>query len=195
MNEKKLYSYRLYFTGLITIAIWSLLIWSHYHGGVTSHHLLHREELPAISNWWSGLLIPLLTWFLSYRIQKRVFQNKGEHSNVSKPLITIVYGFFAALLYGVLVSIFFTYDIASVPGYMLLGILVIALFYPIYRAECILGFVLGMTIIFGAFIPTIVAGIFSLPGILLYRLIRPTIIYLSANIFRKASLTKHQINK
>ena len=85
MSEKVFFKTSLYFTGIVTIAIWSLLAWNHYHGGVPSHHILHREDLPAISNWWGGLLLPLLTWFLLYRIQKRLMRDNVEKSKVSKP--------------------------------------------------------------------------------------------------------------
>lgn len=173
MNEKILYTYRLYFTGDIAIAIWSLLVCTHYNGGVQSHHLLHREELPAISNWWSGLLIPLLSWFLLYRVQKRIVHNKCEEPQLPKQFGNIIAGFIAALCYGVLIAIFFTYQFTSIPGFMLLGILLIAFLYPIHQSECILGFILGMTVTFGAFIPTLVACIFSLIGFLIYRFVRP----------------------
>jgi hypothetical protein len=176
MNTKKLYYYRLYFTGVVTIVIWSLLVWTHYHGGVQSHHLLHREELPSISNWWSGLLIPFLSWILLYRIQKRVLVAQFEKSLLVKLYGNIMRAFIFSLCYGILISILFTYHVASIPGYMILGILLIAFFYPVYRSECILGFVLGMSVTFGAFIPIMVACIFSLIGLLIYRFIRPVLL-------------------
>ncbi len=33
MTEKMFFKTRLYFTGIVTIAIGSLLAWNHYHGG------------------------------------------------------------------------------------------------------------------------------------------------------------------
>ncbi len=175
MNKKILYNYRLYFTGMITIAIWSLLIWSHYNGDVQSHHLLQRKELPEISNWWNGLIIPLVTWFLLYRTKKRIVTNSYNNSKELKVPASIINGFIVALIYGALIAVLFTYDVASIPGYLLLGILLIAFFYPVYRAECILGLVLGMTVTFGAFIPTLLAVIFSILGFLINRFIRPAI--------------------
>lgn len=195
MNERNLYLYRLYFTGVITIAIWSLLVWDHYHAGVPSHHLLHRKELPAISNWWSGLLIPLLSWFLLYRVQNGITQNKQGRSQGLELFKNILYGFAAALFYGVLVSIFFTYGFASIPGYLLFGILLIAFFYPVYMAVCILGFVLGMTFTFGAFISTAVACIFSLIGFLIYRFIRPAILHIISKAFHRLPPDKMVTNR
>lgn len=175
---------------MITIEIWALLIWTHYNGGVPSHHLLHRKELPAISNWWSGLLIPLLSWFLLYRIQKRIFQKKNEKSQVTSLFRIVKIGFTVALFYGALIAVLFIYNVASIPSYLLLSLLLIAFFYPIYLAECILGFVMGMTVTFGAFLPTIVAFVFSLIGFLIYQFIRPAIAYIMLKIFHKASLNK-----
>ena len=175
MNEKTLYTYRLYFTGIVTTAIWLLLLWTHYNGGVQSHHLLHREELPAISNWWSGLLIPALCWGLLYRVQKRLMQVPQWSAEAPVLLKKSLYGFTAALCYGALIALAFTLKIDSVPGYLILGVLFIALFYPVYRAECVLGFILGMTVTFGAFIPTIVAAIFAIPAYLISRIIAPFI--------------------
>lgn len=190
MNEKILNSYRWSFIGLITIAIWSLLIWSHFHGGVTSHHLLHREDLPAISNWWSGLLIPLLSWFLLYRVQKRIMRNKDERSLQAKFPTSIVYGFIIALSYGALVSVLFILKFASIPGYFLLGLWFIALFYPVYRAECILGFVLGMTIAFGAVLSTAISVVISLGAVFMYLIIRPAILFIISKLFHKVSTTR-----
>ena len=62
---------RIPLTITVTILIFALLIWQHFHGGVPSHHILHQADLPSISNWWGGLLLPVLTWVLSDKIQNR----------------------------------------------------------------------------------------------------------------------------
>jgi hypothetical protein len=43
-------------TSIVSITISSLLAWNHFHGGVPSHHILAREDLPEISNWWGGII-------------------------------------------------------------------------------------------------------------------------------------------
>jgi hypothetical protein len=197
MSEKVFFKTSLYFTGIVTIAIWSLLAWNHYHGGVPSHHILHREDLPAISNWWSGLLLPLLTWFLLYRIQKRLMRDNVEKSKVSKYRANILYGFTGALFFGILLSVFFTFDYSNISGYMLTGLFLLALFFPIHRAECMLGFVIGMTFTFGAVLPTAVGSILALVGAVLYLYVRPVILYLTSRFVRIVSSNKQapQINK
>ena len=57
-------------TAAAAIYIAGLLSWQHLHGGVVSHHILHRSDMPAISNWWGALILPLLTWVLAGRISR-----------------------------------------------------------------------------------------------------------------------------
>ena len=185
MNENSFLKTRLCFTGIAAIAIWSLLAWNHYHGGVPAHHILNRKDLPAISNWWGGILFPLLTWVLLYRIQKRLINNNAGKSNTSKLPAGIIYRFSAALLFGILLAVFFTLGYNDIPGYMLMGLLVLALFFPIYRAECILGFVIGMVFTFGAVLPTAVGSILALTGAVLYLYVRRLILYLASGFIRK----------
>ena len=177
MNDKILFRYRLYLTGLVTIAIWSLLIWNYYHVGVPSHHLLAQEDLPSFSNWWGGLSLPLLTWFLSYRIQRKIDKGKDKDSEKANIPSHVVYGFVGALLFGTVLSIFFTLGNEEIPFYMMMGLLVLALFFPIYRAECFLGFVFSMAFAFGGVLPIIIGSVLTLLGAVLYLLIRPAILF------------------
>ncbi|MBC6607502.1 hypothetical protein H8B13_11795 [Hymenobacter sp. BT188] len=195
MNEKLFFKTRLYFTGIVTIAIWALLAWGHYHGGVPSHHIMARADLPKISNWWGGILLPLLTWFLLYRIHKRVSNNKNKKPEWLTFSINIVYGFFGGLFFGILLSTFFTFGFSDVLGYMLNGLFLLALFFPIYRAECVLGFVIGMTFTFGAVIPTVAGSIFALIGIVLYLFIRPVILYMASSLVHIVSPNKKETDR
>jgi hypothetical protein len=173
MKNFNIFKAKIYFTGIISMSIWGLLAWDYFHGGVPSHHILHREDLPEFSNWWGGILLPLLTWFLLYRIQKRENLTK-----IQSPFpIKVIYGFLAALLFGVLLSTFFSFGNTEMPGYMVLGLPVLALFYPIYRAECFLGFVIGMTFIFGGVLPTGIGSIFAIIAFLIHKLVRPVGLY------------------
>ena len=168
------------------MAISSLLAWNHYHGGVPSHHILARKDLPEISNWWGGLLLPVLTWFLLYRVQKRLMKNSDEKSQVSTFPVHTLYGFAGALLFGILLSTFFTLGYAAIPGYMMNGLFILALFFPIYRAECLLGFVIGMTFTFGAVLPTVIGSILALIGAVIHLGVRPAILYVTSRLVRLA---------
>jgi len=182
MNEKNFFKIRLYLTGAVTVAVWALLAWNYYHGGVPSHHIAANKDLPAISNGWGALLLPLLTWFLLYRVQKRAFANK--HGNTEDPRIfrRTLYGFAGALLFGVLISVCFTFGYADITGNLVLSLLPLALFIPLYRAECLLGFVVGMTVTFGAVLPTGFGTFLVLVSLVLYLVIRPVILYFLSKV-------------
>ncbi len=192
MSKKMFFKTRLYITGVVSMAIWSLLAWNHYHGGVPSHHILARKDLPEVSNWWGGLLLPVLTWFLLYRVQKRLMKTGDEKSQGSKFPVLTLYGFAGALLFGTLLSTFFTLGYAGIPGYMMMGLFILALFFPIYRAECILGFVVGMTFTFGAVLPTGIGSILALIGAVLYLIVRPAILYVASRLIRMVSLSQRK---
>ncbi|WP_394773670.1 hypothetical protein [Flavobacterium sp.] len=187
MNEKLFFKAQLYFTAIITIAIFTLLSWNYFHEGVPSHHILNDKSLPEISNWWGALLLPSLSSFLFYTLKKRVVI-KDENQNIHRFPINIVYAFISALILGILLSVFFTLGYENFPAYILLIILVSGLFFPIYRAEYFLGFVIGMTFTFGAVLPTVVGFILVLIGAFLYLGIRPLILYIvSRFLFRVVS--------
>ena len=176
MTEKEFFKIGLYFTTIITVAIWSLLIWDHFHGGVPSHHMLQNEDLPEFSNWLGGILIPLLTWFLFYRVQKRI----GNDLTVFKFSVNILYAFIAALSFSLLLSVFFTLGYLEIPFYMIVSLLVLTLFLPIYKAEYFLGFVIGMTFTFGGVLSIGIISILSLIGAILYRIVKPGLLFIIA---------------
>ncbi len=188
MTEKEFFRIRLYFTGFATLAIGALLIWNHSHGGVPSHHVLADETLPLISNWWGILVIPLLTLFLTYRIQKRIY--RPGYQETSSSLNQVLYEFLGALSFGILLAVFFTLGNSDMPGYMILGLLPLALFFPIYRAEYLLGFVFGMTFTFGSVLPTGVGSILVLIGAGIFLLIRRGIIFVGSKFITSVSPVK-----
>lgn len=174
MKFAKIMDKRLLFTLLVALCIWSLLIWQYFHDGVPSHHLLQRNDLPSISNWWGGILLPFLTWFLVGRINMR----KGmENSNEA------IGGFVGALFYGIALSASFVYDFGPVSSLIVPGLLVIALFLPIYRSQYFLGFVLGTSYTFGALLPMGFGVVVALISFAIYNFLRPIPQY----IFRKIS--------
>jgi len=153
-----------------------LLAWQHVHGGVPAHHLLADPSLPTVSNWWGLLTLPLLAWFLLGRIDAR---RKADPASV--PRITAAFG--GALLYGAALAALFAAGYTSVTDSMALVIFALALFLPLYRAEYVLGFVLGMTWSFGAILPMIAAAIFAGAGALLHLGVR--FLYTRAMLLRR----------
>ena len=177
MKVAELLGKRILLASLVALFIWSLLIWQHFQGGVPSHHLLQRSELPSVSNWWGGIILPFLTWFLVGRINMR---KDIENSNA------VIGGFFGALFYGIALSVSFVYGFEQISSLMGLGLPIIALFLPIYRPQYFLGFVIGMTYAIGAVLPTGFGVVVGLVSFVIYNYIRPLPLYL----FRKLSSGK-----
>lgn len=158
MDKQELYRYRLYATGLVSGAIWLLLVWQYFHDGIPAHHLFANPNLPEVSNAWGGLLLPLLTAFLLYRIQKKI-QAAGEGPIQLTLFRHAVYSFGVAWLYAVVLALAFSFGYPSVSNFMFIAMLGMALIFPLYRAAFYLGLVLGLTNFFGAVLPTLVGGV------------------------------------
>ncbi len=91
-----------------------------------------------------------------------------------RPLVGATGG--GALLFGIVLSASFTYDYENVASVMFRGMFLLALLLPVYRAECLLGFVLGMTFTFGAVLPTAIGSMFVALSALAHLLIRPALV-------------------
>ena len=178
MKQATFFKKRIYCTILVTVFIWALLLWDYFHGGVPSHHLLQNKDLPSFSNWWGGILLPLLTWFLLYRAQVRI---EKESTGSVVPNSFVAY-FLGALLFGIVLSVFFTLGNQDIPFYMLIGLLVLGFFLPLYRAECLLGFVIGMTFTFGGVLPILIGSILVLLCSVLYLVLRPVVLFAFSKI-------------
>lgn len=156
---------RIGLTGLITIVIWALLLWRHLDGGVPAHHLLNNPELPRISDWFGGVVLPLLAWFLLGLSGRR---SRAADSPGLRPVIA---GLVAGLAFGVAMSISFVSGHEPVTSYLFFSLLPLALLLPVHRPECLLGFVLGMSVTFGAVLPTLFGVLMALATFLIHRFI------------------------
>jgi hypothetical protein len=157
-------------TAAVAAAEWIFLVWQHFHGGVPSHHFFDRADMPAVSGWWGGLLLPAMTWFLVGRVQRRVARQGGTSRRYA------LIGFSSALLFGVLLSVFFTLDDEQVSNAMFESLFLIALVAPIYRGEYLLGFVLGMAYTFGGVLPSIVGSVVAIIIMVIYRYVRTVLL-------------------
>ena len=173
MSGQRFPRWRAYFTALALLAELAHLAWEHFHGGVRSHHILNRADLPAISNAWGMLLLPALTWLLTGRIQRRVALQSSANTVAPTMPLSIIAGFLVALLVGIALSVAFTMGNEAAASYIAQGIIVLAILLPIYRAECLLGFVLGMTFTFGGVLPTAIGSVFAALSAVMHRLVYP----------------------
>lgn len=186
MKERRFLRLRLGLTALATLAELASLAWQHLHGGIASHHILDRADLPAISNGWGGLVVPVLAWFLLGRIQKRM---TGGNVGQAAPNVhaRIAVGFVLALAFGIAIAVAFTSGHDSATNAVFGAMIVLALLLPGYRAECVLGFVLGMMLTFGAVLPTAVACIVAAASAAVHLGIRPLLARLWARVGRRQS--------
>ncbi len=179
MQTKNAAMTKIVITSIVALVIFGLLFWQHLHGGVPSHHILQQKDLPEISNWWGGLLLPALAWILLGRIEKRLHQ-QGSLTQAAKNQKSKIVGLFLlGLLLGISIVVSFTHDYNFFLDNVLYIFLVLSLVFPIYYAEFIFGFILGMTYTFGAILPTLFILIIAAIGFLMYRFIRPLLLRLT----------------
>lgn len=171
MEEQQYRGLRVFGTVVVTLLVLSLLAWQQLRGGVPSHHILARADLPAISNWWGALLLPALTWLLLGRILRRISSSATRSHRAA-------IAFTGAGLFGVVLAVSFVTDHSTVTTYIVRSLPLLALLLPLYRAEYVLGFVLGMTYTFGAVLPTVFAVTVSAVAWGLYRYVRPALLRL-----------------
>lgn len=189
MSEQQLSRLRLPLTVLATLAELANLMWEHFNGGVVSHHILDRSDLPAISNWWGALLIPALTWFLINRIQRRLALDSSGDQTASKRPMSLIVGFVGAIFFGILLSVSFTSGYETFSSYLFESMVLLALFLPVYRAECVLGFVLGMNFTFGAVLPTAIGSTIAAVSAVIHLCVRPVLVHLWTRFKRPRSPT------
>jgi hypothetical protein len=163
---------RWYITVLVAVAEIGHLTWEHLHGGVLSHHLLNRADLPAISNAWGAVFLPTLAWFLAGPVFKRATTSRVANG--------IAASFFGSLLVGVALSVAFVNGFEAASSYIFIGVLLSGLVLPVYRGEYVLGFVLGMSFTFGAMLPTAVAAFVAVVSSVARHLVRPAFGWLLA---------------
>ena len=156
--------FRIGATVLVTLAIWSLLIWQHFHDGVPAHYLFQDPDMPRMSNWNGGLLLPLLTWVLLGLSRRRLVTTDSG-------LMPVIIGLAAGLAFGVGMSVTFFGGYPSITSYLFFGLLPLALILPVYRPECLLGFILGMSTAFGASLPTMFGFIMALATFVIHRFV------------------------
>jgi hypothetical protein len=178
-NLKKL---RLIITVIISVLILGLLIWDYFHDGVPSHHILDQKKLPAISNWWSGILLPILTWILLGKIKSRIENQTKIDSQYKSAITRVLVRFSIGLVFGIILSVSFINNYKPFLDNVLYLLLILSFIAPIFFSEFILGFVLGMTYTFGAILPTAFILIMAAIGFVIYRFIRPLIMKLAKKI-------------
>ncbi len=103
--------------------------------------------------------------------------------------VGVIAGFVASLIFGILLSVSFTSGYETVSSYLFLGMILLAVLFPVYRAEYVLGFVLGMTFTFGAVLPTAIGTMIALVSVIIRLGVWPALVRLRACLRRPRSPT------
>ncbi|WP_199730837.1 hypothetical protein [Luteimonas sp. 100069] len=160
---------RIWIVVAVAVAELAHLAWEHLHGGIVSHHLLADPGLPAVWNGWGLVLLPALAWWTSGRFVRRI----ARHDDRRRAMVGGVAGFAVAAIAGVLLSAAFLQGREDLASLVLFSAFGLALLLPGYRAECVLGFVLAMTFVFGAVLPLMIASVVAGVSMLAHRVIYP----------------------
>ena len=180
MTQKTFSSIILYFTLFVTISILALLVWDHFHGGVPGHHLLKREDLPKISNWWGAIALPVATYISLSKIRKRInFEANFNNQNFIKQHLL---PFFVAFVFAIIIVISSGTGHSEISYSMFKLLFVVAIFIPIYKSEYFLGFVLGLTYTFGGALPIIIGLVLVTVFYVIFKFIRPLFVWLGTKI-------------
>ena len=104
--------------------------------------------------------------------------------DVPDNLGSIGYRFVGALFFRIILSYLLTIG-SNIPGYMMIGLVFISFIIPIYMAEYLLGFVIGMTYTFGAILPIGFGTLLTIVSVIAYKFVRTFILYLVSIIKSK----------
>ncbi|WP_297693309.1 hypothetical protein [uncultured Eudoraea sp.] len=154
------------------ILTFACILWEYFNGGVVSHHLLAREDLPAFSNWWGLLTVPLLFWIAISLINRRQENSDELKSNFQENETAVFRRFIAALVFGILISLLWEFKFESILKYLILFPILVAFFIPVHLPEYLMGFVLGMIFTFGGVLPIIIGVILLVACLIINRLVR-----------------------
>lgn len=147
------------------------LAWEAAHGGIQSHHLLARADLPSVSNLWGLAVLPALGWLAANFVRRRSVRSGHAVRHA-------VAAFTGALVLGCALSAAFKLGLDDASAGLFLGVMFAGLFAPTYRAEYLFGFVVGMTWTFGPVLPTIAGTLAGAVSVLAHFALRPTTVWL-----------------
>lgn len=156
---------RILITALVTVLVWGHVAWDYAHEGIPVHYIFHSKDMPGMPNWWGAIVLPFFTYFLLFRIAKRLKKPKNIET-----LKLIGLRFLGGILFAVSISVSFMNGIA-ITDYIMGLIFILAFIFPIYKSEYFLGWVLGSAFSFGAMIPILFGSILCLIFFLIYQLV------------------------
>jgi hypothetical protein len=165
---------------LVTLVVAALvvlqLLWEQQQGGIATHHLMARGDMPGVSNLWGLLTLPALTWITLTLVQRRLQRNGADAEAVARA----GYGLLGAFVFGALLAVLWEFRQEHILQYLILLPLPLALFIPVSRPEQLLGFVLAMSHTFGGVLPILFGLVLMTLGFLIHYGVRGGILWLAA---------------
>lgn len=157
---------------VVTLAYWGLLAYQYTHGGVVAHRFLARDDMPEISNWWGGLLIPVVAYLLTGRLQRRLAAFGDDTVAADRALRTAAAACVGAGLYAGAMATGFSTGHDEVSSFLFQALPLVGLLLPIYRAEYLLGFIVVLSMRFGGVLPLIISAAVALVSLVLHLTVR-----------------------
>ncbi|HEY0922204.1 hypothetical protein [Rheinheimera pacifica] len=130
----------------------------HLSTGVQSHHLFNDATLPAISNWFELITLPLLGLALATYAQRQ----PAYISRLATVPVSLLPGLIGAACYGAVFAASFALGQMTITTLLFFGLLPCAVLFPLYRLHYISGFVVAMTFTFGGILPLMIAAALAL---------------------------------
>jgi hypothetical protein len=160
----------------LAVAYLALLAWQYTHGGVPAHSFMARDDMPAISNWWGALLVPLVAWIATGLMQRRLRRSEGDAALANRALRQMIVACGVAFAYAAAMGIIFLVDRDSpILSSLFFALPVIGFVLPIFRPEYVLGFALGMTYTFGPVLPLVISSVLASISAVAVLLLRPLV--------------------
>ncbi|MFD2561545.1 hypothetical protein [Aquimarina rubra] len=182
MITQKILQNKFLFIIPVTVLVGLHILWEYFNGGVTTHYLLAREDLPGISNWWGLLTIPLLSWIL-ISLSKWLHNKNQTTYSISK----ITNGFIGGLVFGILISLLWEFRLENILSYAILLPIPIALFLRVHLPGNLLGFIIGLTYTFGGILPIGIGTVLIIGSFLIWTIFRKGLPF----IFQKINQSIH----
>jgi len=144
-------SHRILLIALVLLAESLHLGWEAWHGGIVTHHLMQRADLPGLSNAWGLLILPALAAWAAGRLPRPPMRS----------WLPFALGLGLPLLLGAALSLAFHLQLQALTETLFFSLLLLAVLLPAHRPESLLGFVLGMSWTFGAVLPLLIGGVIA----------------------------------
>ena len=141
------------------------MAWEWSRGGIVSHHFLADPAMPAISNAWGLLWLPLLAALYAPSIRRRAM----GPSLRARWRPGIVAGLAGGLASGAALAAFVIIGPDIDSTWVLVSLLALSLAFPVWRGETVLGFLAGTMLAVGAMLPSIFGFAFAAISLAVHR--------------------------